>query len=160
MARYATVDGVLLLNKPAGLTSNQALQAGSLVGREVLETLDKEEVPSGEIVLEMQGVSAVSDRGVTALDGVDLRIRSGQIIGLAGVAGNGQSELAEVITGLRECTGSIQVNGAELANRPVSEAIDAGAVRFRPMMLTAAAVVVGFLGSHQQSQADKGAGGQ
>ena len=108
----------------AGKTKRDLAQL--MVGRELLETLDKAEGPSGEIVLEMQGVSAISDRGVTALDGVDLRIRSGQIIGLAGVAGNGQSELAEVITGLRECTGSIRVNGAELANRPVSEAIDAG----------------------------------
>ena len=49
-----------------------------------------------------------------------------EVVGLAAVAGNGQSELAEVITGLRECTGSIEVNGKELANHPVSEAIDAG----------------------------------
>ena len=97
-----------------------------MVGRELLEKLDKEDVTSGQIVLEMQGVSAISDRGIKCLEAVDLRIRSGQIIGLAGVAGNGQSELAEVITGLRECTGSIEVNGQELANRPVSEAIDAG----------------------------------
>ena len=97
-----------------------------MVGREVLETVDKATMPPGEIVLEIQGVSAISDRGLTALDNVDLRIRSGQIIGLAGVAGNGQSELAEVITGLRECTGSIAVNGQELANHPVAEAIDAG----------------------------------
>jgi len=97
-----------------------------MVGREVLETVDKATMPSGDVVLEMQGVSAISDRGLIALDNVDLRIRSGQIIGLAGVAGNGQSELAEVITGLRECTGSIAVNGQELANHPVAEAIDAG----------------------------------
>ncbi len=108
----------------AGKTKRDLAQL--MVGREVLESLDKADVPSGEIVLEMQGVSATSDRGVQCLEGVDLRIRSGQIIGLAGVAGNGQSELAEVITGLRECTGSIEVNGKELANRPVLEAIDAG----------------------------------
>ncbi len=108
----------------AGKTKSDLAQL--MVGREVLESLDKADVPSGEIVLEMQGVSATSDRGVQCLEGVDLRIRSGQIIGLAGVAGNGQSELAEVITGLRECTGSIEVNGKELANRPVLEAIDAG----------------------------------
>ena len=97
-----------------------------MVGREVLESVAKVDVPPGEIVLEVTGVSAISDRGLTCLDNVDLRIRSGQIIGLAGVAGNGQSELAEVITGLRPCTGSIVVNGVELANQPVSRAIDAG----------------------------------
>jgi ABC-type uncharacterized transport system ATPase subunit len=108
----------------AGKTKRDLAQL--MVGREVLESVDKAQVEPGQIVLEIQGVEAISDRGIAALAGVDLRIRSGQIIGLAGVAGNGQSELAEVITGLRECTGSIAVNGKELANRPVSEAIDAG----------------------------------
>jgi simple sugar transport system ATP-binding protein len=108
----------------AGKTKKDLAQL--MVGRELLEKLEKPDVTSGQIVLEMKDVSAISDRGVRCLQGVDLRIRSGQIIGLAGVAGNGQSELAEVITGLRECTGSIEVNGKELANRPVSEAIDAG----------------------------------
>jgi ABC-type uncharacterized transport system ATPase subunit len=108
----------------AGKTKRDLAQL--MVGREVLESLDKRDVSHGEIVLEMRGVTATSDRGITALHDVDLRIRSGQIIGLAGVAGNGQSELAEVITGLRPCTGSIVVNGRELANRPVLEAIDAG----------------------------------
>jgi ABC-type uncharacterized transport system ATPase subunit len=108
----------------AGKTKRDLAQL--MVGRELLEAVDKAEVPPGQIVLEMTGVEAISDRGITALAGVDLRIRSGQIIGLAGVAGNGQSELAEVITGLRKCTGSIVVNDKELANRPVAEAIDAG----------------------------------
>ena len=108
----------------AGKTKRDLAQL--MVGREVLESLDKAAVPEGEIVLEMRGVSAISNRGLRCLNEVDLRIRSSQIIGLAGVAGNGQSELAEVITGLRACTGSIMVNGKELANRPVLEAIDAG----------------------------------
>jgi simple sugar transport system ATP-binding protein len=108
----------------AGKTKRDLAQL--MVGREVLESLDKATVEPGEIVLEMTDVKAINDRGLTALAGVDLRIRASQIIGLAGVAGNGQSELAEVITGLRECTGSITVNGQELANRPVAEAIDAG----------------------------------
>ncbi len=108
----------------AGKTKRDLAQL--MVGREVLESIDKDEVAPGAIVLEMTDVEAISDRGLTALAGVDLRIRAGQIIGLAGVAGNGQSELAEVITGLRTCTGSITVNGGELANRPVAEAIDAG----------------------------------
>ena len=108
----------------AGKTKRDLAQL--MVGREVLESIDKSQVAPGEIVLEMSGVEAISDRGITALNGVDLRIRAGQIIGLAGVAGNGQSELAEVITGLRECSGSIVVNGKELANHPVSDAIDAG----------------------------------
>ncbi|MEA2026751.1 MAG: ATP-binding cassette domain-containing protein, partial [Chloroflexota bacterium] len=108
----------------AGKTKRDLAQL--MVGRELLDTVTKEEHATGPVVLELSGVSAISNRGITALDSVDLRIHSGEIIGLAGVAGNGQSELAEVITGLRGCTGSIVVNGRDLANRPVSEAIDAG----------------------------------
>ena len=108
----------------AGKTKRDLAQL--MVGREILETIHKEDREVGSTVLTLSGVRATSDRGIAALDGVDLRIHSGEIIGLAGVAGNGQSELAEVITGLRACTGSVQVNGKELANRPVSEAIDAG----------------------------------
>ena len=108
----------------AGKTKRDLAQL--MVGREVLEVLEKTEYQSGPLVLRLSDVSAISDRGLTALHGVDLAIHSGEIMGLAGVAGNGQSELAEVITGLRACSGSITVNGRELANRPVSEAIDAG----------------------------------
>jgi simple sugar transport system ATP-binding protein len=109
----------------ADMTKRELAQL--MVGREVLETVDKEDREAGPVVLEVAGVSAISDRGVTALDHVDLRVRAGEIVGLAGVAGNGQSELAEVITGLRACSaGSITVNGKDLANHPVVEAIDAG----------------------------------
>ena len=108
----------------AGMTKRQLAQL--MVGRELLETVHKVAHEPGAVVLELSGVSATSDRGLPALDGVALQIRSGEILGLAGVAGNGQSELAEVITGLRPCSGSITVNGRDLANRPVVEVIDAG----------------------------------
>jgi simple sugar transport system ATP-binding protein len=108
----------------AGKTKRDLAQL--MVGREVLERIHKEPSEVGPVVLELSDVHAVSDRGLPALDGVSLQVRAGEIIGLAGVAGNGQSELAEVITGLRPCDGSIIVNGRELANRPVVETIDAG----------------------------------
>ncbi len=108
----------------AGMTKRELAQL--MVGRELLEAVEKVAHEPGPVVLELSGVSATSDRGLPALDGVALQVRSGEIVGLAGVAGNGQSELAEVITGLRPCTGSITVNGTDLANRPVVEAIDAG----------------------------------
>jgi ABC-type uncharacterized transport system ATPase subunit len=108
----------------AGKTKRDLAQL--MVGREILESIDKEPHEQGLVVLDVKGVSAIGDRGIQALDAVDLQIHSGEIIGLAGVAGNGQSELAEVITGLRNCEGSIKVHAKELANRPVVEAIDAG----------------------------------
>jgi len=80
----------------------------------------------GEVVLSVKDVFAENNKGVTALKGVSLDVRSGEILGMAGVSGNGQSELAEVITGLRECSGSISVNGQEMANKPPITAIKSG----------------------------------
>ena len=61
-----------------------------------------------------------------ALRELSLDVRSGEILGIAGVAGNGQSELAEVITGLRPCTGSIKINGSEVSNKSPIDAIKQG----------------------------------
>ena len=97
-----------------------------MVGREVLESLERTWLPPGEVVLSLDGVEADGDRGVPALRGVTLEVRSGEIVGIAAVAGNGQSELAEVITGLRHCRGRILVGGEDIANRPVRKVIQQG----------------------------------
>jgi simple sugar transport system ATP-binding protein len=97
-----------------------------MVGREVLETIDKPPAALGDVVLEVLGVSADNDRELPALHEVSLEVRGGEVLGIAGVAGNGQTELAEVITGLRRCTGSIRVNGTEVANRPPRASIASG----------------------------------
>jgi simple sugar transport system ATP-binding protein len=81
----------------------------------------------GPVVLEARSLEAQGDRGERALRGLSLEIRAGEILGIAGVAGNGQRELAEAITGLRKITaGSIRVAGAEVANRAPADAINAG----------------------------------
>ena len=97
-----------------------------MVGRDVLEHITKESREPGAVVLSVQGVSAENDKGLPALRDFSLDVRSGEIVGLAGVAGNGQSELAEVITGLRQCHGRVEVNGRDVANRPAIEAIRGG----------------------------------
>jgi ABC-type uncharacterized transport system ATPase subunit len=97
-----------------------------MVGREVLESISKDARTPGDVVLSVRDVSATNDKGLPALHNFSLDVRSGEIVGLAGVAGNGQSELAEVITGLRECHGRITVNGRDVANRPAIEAIRQG----------------------------------
>jgi simple sugar transport system ATP-binding protein len=97
-----------------------------MVGREVLESLDREAVEPGEVVLRLEQVDAAGDRGVRALRGLSMDVRAGEIVGVAGVAGNGQTELAEVITGLRPCTGRILVNGRDVANRSAIASISAG----------------------------------
>jgi general nucleoside transport system ATP-binding protein len=81
----------------------------------------------GDMVLELRGVSALGDKGVPALRNVDLEVRAGETLGIAGVAGNGQRELAEVVTGLRPATdGAIRIDGKMMTNRPAAEIARAG----------------------------------
>lgn len=95
-----------------------------MVGREVVFTLQKPPAQLGPVVLDIQEVSAESDRGLPALRRLSLQVRAGEIVGMAGVAGNGQSELAQVITGLRKVTGGrVLINGQDVANRSPSTAI-------------------------------------
>jgi ABC-type uncharacterized transport system ATPase subunit len=105
----------------------QSELAHLMVGRAVLFSLDKKPQPPGAAVLEVENVHALNNRQLPALRGVSLAVHAGEIVGLAAVAGNGQSELAEVITGLRACTqGRILVDGEEMQNRSTRVAIEAG----------------------------------
>jgi len=107
--------------------TNRTELARLMVGREVLFTMEKKEQTPGKEVLVVEDVHAENDRGLPALRGVSLYIREGEIVGVAAIAGNGQSELVEVITGLRPCTkGRVLVNGREVQNRSARSAIDAG----------------------------------
>ncbi|HYO44426.1 MAG TPA: ABC transporter ATP-binding protein [Candidatus Limnocylindrales bacterium] len=108
----------------AGATKAQL--ATLMVGREVLESLERTPMPAGEPVLTLEAVEADNDKGLPALRGVSLVVRSGEIVGIAAVAGNGQSELAEVITGLRPCRGRVLVGTEDIANRPVRKVIARG----------------------------------
>ena len=102
--------------------------ASLMVGREVpaVERIERE-FGIGDPVLEVADLHAAGDRGVEALRGVTLTLRSGEIVGIAGVAGNGQRELAETITGMRPATrGSVAVDGRPLRGGDAREAIHAG----------------------------------
>ncbi len=107
-----------------GVTKKDLAQR--MVGREVVFTVERESHELGEVVMEMTNVSALNNRGLPALRDVSLNIRSGEILGIAGVGGNGQSELAEVITGLRQCTGKILIQGTDISNQPPINAIKRG----------------------------------
>ena len=102
--------------------ANEQILAEMMVGREVLfEELHKEKV-SKEEVLSVKGIKAKDNRGLIALDGVSFSLKAGEILGVAGVEGNGQSELVEVLTGLREMEeGTFIVNGKEVSNRNPKE---------------------------------------
>lgn len=105
-----------------GVTKRELAQL--MVGREVVFTLQKPPAQPGPVVLELRDICAENDRGLPALKGVALQVRAGEIVGVAGVAGNGQSELAQVITGLRQCTcGQVLINGEDIVNRTPAAAI-------------------------------------
>jgi len=98
-----------------------------MVGRDVVFHVEKKEQEPGDVVLSIEHVYAENDKGLPALQGVTLQVRAGEILGLAGVAGNGQRELAQIISGLRQCTkGQVLVNGTRISNQPVRAAIDLG----------------------------------
>jgi simple sugar transport system ATP-binding protein len=101
--------------------------ARMMVGRDVLFRLGKRESRLGEVVLETGRLTAVNDKGLTALREVSLTVRSGEILGIAGVAGNGQRELAETIVGLRPVTaGHIRVAGNDVTNKSPREVMERG----------------------------------
>jgi simple sugar transport system ATP-binding protein len=108
-------------NLNASDTSKQEL-ARLMVGREVLFDLERVPQEPGEVVLSVENLRAINDKGLPALRGLSLAVRAGEIIGLAGVAGNGQVELAEVITGMRRPTqGSVAVSGRVVVGEGSSE---------------------------------------
>ncbi|WP_377508641.1 ABC transporter ATP-binding protein [Octadecabacter sp. R77987] len=85
-----------------------------MVGRKVLLRVDKAPAKPGEKVLEVRDLNITDDKGVHRLKGVSFDVRAGEILGIAGVAGNGQSELLEVLGGYEKATGEILVNGQEI----------------------------------------------
>src|SRR5437016_70085 len=96
--------------------TNPSEIARAMVGRELKELRARATPARAEVTLKVQGLEAKSDRGALALQGVDFDVRSGEILGIAGVGGNGQSELAQAILGLRRPTGgSIQIGGVDIS---------------------------------------------
>ena len=111
---------------------DRAELAKMMVGRDVLFSIQKESVSIGTPVLEASNLRADDERGIEALSGVDLTLHEGEIIGVAGVSGNGQMELAETLVGVREATGgSVSINGEELTHEPPRSFIENG-VSFVP----------------------------
>ena len=98
-------------------SATQASLAAMMVGREVILTVEKEAAKPGPVVLELEGISARDDLGHPALNQVSLQVHAGEIVGVAGVQGNGQTELVEVITGLRATqSGQITISGQNMTN--------------------------------------------
>ncbi len=99
--------------------------ANWMVGREVSMTRELSEIERGPVRLQISNLACESDRGTLALSGVSLDVHSGEILGVAGISGNGQRELAEAITGLREVTGgSILLEGQDITHHPPGAVTD------------------------------------
>jgi simple sugar transport system ATP-binding protein len=82
-----------------------------MVGRKVLLRVDKKPPKVGEVVLNVEDLRVVDEQGVERLKSISLNVRAGEILGIAGVAGNGQSELLEVLGGYADGTGTVTLNG-------------------------------------------------
>jgi ABC-type uncharacterized transport system ATPase subunit len=85
-----------------------------MVGRKVLLRVEKAPARPGKTMLKVRNLKVTDEKGVARLKGVSFDIRAGEILGVAGVAGNGQSELLEVLAGYRTGTGEIEVNGTSI----------------------------------------------
>ncbi len=97
--------------------ATQEKLAAMMVGREVILTVEKAPARPGKVVLEVKDLEARSDLGEPALRGVSFQVHEGEILGVAGVQGNGQTELVEVITSLRKAeSGQVIINGEEMTN--------------------------------------------
>ncbi|MFW6136247.1 MAG: ABC transporter ATP-binding protein [Chloroflexota bacterium] len=107
-------------------TSTQEL-AHMMVGRELLREYNKRPQDPGDVVLGVEDLHALNDKDLPALRGVSFDVLAGEILGLAGVSGNGQRELAEVIAGLRPATGGrVFVQEQEITNKLPAQIIKAG----------------------------------
>jgi len=107
--------------------TNKTELAQLMVGRDVLFRVEKDAADFGVVTLRLDNVSALNDKGLPALKNVSFGIRSGEIMGVAGVAGNGQRELAEVVTGLRPVTeGEILLRERPMTKRSPFDFIQQG----------------------------------
>jgi simple sugar transport system ATP-binding protein len=107
--------------------ATEASLAKLMVGRDVLFRVEKDAATPKEPVLEIEGLEVEDDRGLPAVRGLSLQVRAGEIVGVAGVDGNGQSELVEAITGLRPVLGGhVRVGGNDITGTGVRGALAAG----------------------------------
>ena len=107
-------------------TDKKAL-ARMMVGRDVVFNIDKEKLAPGKKVLSVQDIHVTGDKGMPAVKGISFELFENEIFGIAGVAGNGQRELAEAITGIRKInSGSVWMNGKDITNKSPRHIYDNG----------------------------------
>ena len=101
--------------------------AAMMVGRKVTFAVEKPPKEPGPVVLDVKDLHGKDYRGVEILKGLNLQVHAGEIVGIAGIDGNGQTELAEILTGLRKGTGGeVTINGTSIYNKPPAFCFDHG----------------------------------
>jgi simple sugar transport system ATP-binding protein len=119
-------DGEAIGTVDSGETSESEL-ARMMVGREVQFDRPPRDAPRGDPVLDAEQLHVRGSRGLEQVSGVDVTVREGEILGIAGVQGNGQTELVEALTGLRDIdAGSVQFSGEDITDTNRRQRIDAG----------------------------------
>ncbi len=107
--------------------ATEASLARAMVGRDVLLRVEKAPPQAGDVLLSIKDLHVRDDRGIEKVRGVSFDVRAGEIVGLAGVDGNGQTELIDAITGLMKTeSGTIEVAGRALREASAREMLDAG----------------------------------
>nr|WP_253281055.1 ABC transporter ATP-binding protein [Arcanobacterium phocae] len=128
----AVADDITVIRRGAVVgtaspTSSEAELATKMVGRPVMLQLEKEAPKLGEVGLAFKDVSLLNDSGAHVLDHVSFDVRRGEVLAVAGVQGNGQTELAEAVLGLQEpAQGTITLDGRDIQGHSVRANIDAG----------------------------------
>ncbi len=111
--------------EPGAMSADQIVRA--MVGRTVARSFARSDASPGEVALEVAGLHVAGRGELPAVRGVDLRVRAGEILGIAGVEGNGQSELVEAVVGLRRVTGgTVLIGGVDVTGSSVRERRAAG----------------------------------
>ncbi|WP_232685631.1 ABC transporter ATP-binding protein [Halobacterium zhouii] len=119
-------DGKAVGTVDAASTSREEL-ARMMVGRDVLFDFQDRETSPDDVALEVADLRVRDDRGLEQVGGVDFAVREGEVFGIAGVEGNGQTELVEAVTGLRDAeSGRVTFDGADITDASRRERIDAG----------------------------------
>ncbi|MGL4393588.1 MAG: ABC transporter ATP-binding protein [Fusobacteriaceae bacterium] len=107
--------------------ATKELIANAMVGRAVLFRTERPEVEFGKKILELEDISIKNKFGVTKVDGVSFSIREGEVVGLAGVEGSGQTELVEALNGLQKIeSGKIILDSNDISNKKASQLVDYG----------------------------------
>jgi general nucleoside transport system ATP-binding protein len=130
---FAVADRIVVMRngrvvgEPRPAEATPASLAALMVGRPVLLRVTKQPRAPGRVVLDVQHLSALSELGLPAVTDVSLQVRSGEIVGIAGVQGNGQTELIEVLSGLRApAAGRVILDGRDVTGASPAQLIRAG----------------------------------